>query len=69
MNMQEIRGVAKELGIKTSRMSKINLIRTIQLSEGNFNCFASPLNGECDQLKCMWRDDCFTAAKKITQLV
>jgi hypothetical protein len=65
MNMQEIRGVAKEYGIKTSRMSKLNLIRAIQLSEGNFNCFASALDSECDQLKCSWRDDCFAAAKKL----
>jgi len=65
MNMQEIRGVAKGLGIKTSRMTKVNLVRAIQLSEGNFSCFASPLNGECDQLECMWREDCFAAAKKL----
>ncbi|MFW2439669.1 MAG: SAP domain-containing protein [Arenicellales bacterium] len=65
MNMQEVRSVAKGLGIKTSRMSKVNLVRSIQLSEGNFSCFASPLNGECDQLNCMWRDDCFAAAKKL----
>ena len=50
MNMQEIRGLAKNLGIKTSRMSKLNLIQEIQLSEGNFNCFASAAGGECDQL-------------------
>ena len=65
MNMQEIRVLAKDFGIKTSRMSKMELIRTIQLTEGNFNCFASAINGECDQLKCKWRDDCFSAAKKL----
>ena len=65
MNMQEIRVLAKDKGIKTSRMSKMELIRTIQLTEGNFNCFASAINGECDQLKCKWRDDCFSAAKKL----
>lgn len=63
--MQEIRGLAKNLGIKTSRMSKAGLIQQIQLNEGNFNCFASAVNGECDQLQCAWRNDCFTAAKKI----
>lgn len=65
MNMQEIRGLAKDLGIKTSRMSKLNLIQTIQLAEGNFNCFASAIDGECDQQACIWRGDCFAAAKKL----
>jgi hypothetical protein len=65
MNIQEVRGVAKEFGIKTSRMSKVNLIKAIQLSEGNFSCFASAVGGECDQLQCVWRADCFAAAKKL----
>ena len=65
MNMQEVRGMAKEFGIKTSRMSKMNLIKAIQLSEGNFSCFASAVDGECDQLECVWRADCFAAAKKL----
>lgn len=65
MQMQEIRGLAKNLGIKTSRMSKAGLIQQIQLNEGNFNCFASAVNGECDQSQCTWLNDCFTAAKKI----
>lgn len=65
MNMQEIREVAKSYAIKTSRMSKMNLIKAIQLSEGNFNCFATPTTGECDQLNCAWRGDCFAAAKKL----
>jgi len=63
--MQEIRERAKDFGIKTARMSKANLVKTIQLSEGNFSCFSSAYNGECDQVDCMWRDDCFTAAKNL----
>ncbi|WP_197722165.1 SAP domain-containing protein [Sulfuriflexus mobilis] len=65
MNMQEIRSVAKDFGIKTGRMSKVQLIQTIQLNEGNFNCFASAVDGECDQSQCKWREDCFAAAKKL----
>jgi len=64
MNVQEIRGMAKEYGIKTSRMSKVDLIKTIQLAEGNFSCFATAINGECDQMNCLWREDCFDTAKK-----
>ena len=65
MNMQEVRGIAKEYGIKTSRMTKADLIKEIQLSEGNFNCFASAVDGVCDQSDCIWREDCFVTAKKI----
>ena len=65
MNMQEIRVLAKNFGIKSSRMSKVSLVKTIQLAEGNFGCFASATNGECDQQQCCWRDDCFSAAKKL----
>ncbi len=65
MNMQEIRTMAKDYGIKSSRMSKVELVKTIQLTEGNFSCFASATHGECDQMGCLWRDDCFAAAKKL----
>lgn len=65
MNMQEIRDIAKEHGIKTSRMSKMQLIHTIQHSEGNFDCFATAMDGNCDQLGCVWREDCFAMAKKL----
>ena len=58
MKMTDIRDIAKGLGIKTSRMSKINLVRQIQESEGNFGCFNTADSGECDQGTCFWRDDC-----------
>jgi len=64
MNMQEIRVLAKDLGIKSTRMKKLELIQTIQLTEGNFSCFSSAGSGECDQTDCLWREDCFASAKK-----
>lgn len=64
MQMQEIRTIAKNFGIKTSRANKVELVRSIQVAEGNFNCFATAVNGVCDQTACVWRDDCFEAAKK-----
>lgn len=64
MNMQQVREVAKNFGIKTSRMSKEKLIQSIQLSEGNFSCFSTAVNAECDQTACIWRDDCFATATK-----
>ncbi|MFO8024443.1 SAP domain-containing protein [Thiohalophilus sp.] len=64
MQMQEIRQLAKQHGLKTARQSKINLVRHIQSAEGNFECFATAIDGVCDQPGCLWREDCFSAAKK-----
>ena len=65
MKMQEIREIAKRMGIKSGRLNKMKLIRTIQLGEGNFDCFASAAEGECDQSLCKWREDCLPASKKL----
>ena len=64
MQMQEIRTIAKDFGLKTSRSTKVDLVRSIQAAEGNFGCFATAIDGACDQMACIWRKDCFAAAKK-----
>jgi len=64
MQMQEIRLIAKQMGVKTSRLSKADLVKKIQSTEGNFDCFATAINGNCDQSGCRWRDDCFTVGRK-----
>lgn len=58
MRLSEIEKKAKSLGIRdTWRLSKKELIKTIQRKEGNFDCFGSARNF-CDQLVCAWRADC-----------
>ncbi|MCW9024102.1 MAG: SAP domain-containing protein [Gammaproteobacteria bacterium] len=64
MHMQLIRNIAQENGIKAGRMSKVNLVRAIQRTEGNLECFATDVDGTCDQTECLWRDDCTASAKK-----
>lgn len=63
MKMPEIKEIAKRHSIKLSGMNKGDLIRSIQQSEGNTQCFASERQGECDQVSCLWREDCFEAMK------
>jgi len=58
MNMQQIRDIAQQHGLKTGKLAKIELIHTIQLQEGNFDCFGSATAGQCDQQACLWREDC-----------
>ena len=57
--MKEIRESARKLGIQPSRMDKAELIRAIQRAEGNFDCYGTATEEECDQEECLWREDCF----------
>lgn len=59
--MQEIIKKARELDIniysgKINDMKK-DLIRSIQIAEGNFPCYADK-DAQCEQPDCIWRIDC-----------
>jgi hypothetical protein len=62
MRMDEVRKRAKALGIKTAQMKKADLIRQIQKTEGNFDCFGSAKD-YCDQWNCCFREDCLPSVK------
>lgn len=64
MNTEQIRIFAKSIGISSSKLAKAELIKKIQAKEGNFDCYATAANRECDQGECRWRSDCFDAAGK-----
>ena len=58
MNMTEVRERAKALGItKTVGVKKMDIIRAIQVKEGNFPCFGTAKD-YCDQWECSFREDC-----------
>ena len=57
MNVKEIRARARSLKVTHySRMKKHDLIRAVQLAEGNTDCFQQ-IEG-CGEIDCCWRDDC-----------
>ena len=58
MKMEEIRKIAQEKGIVPGKFRKADLIRKIQRSEGNNDCFESGQADRCGQTKCLWREDC-----------
>lgn len=60
MKMNEVKEKAKQMGIKPGKMSKTELIRTIQTQEGNFPCYQTAGESRCDQEQCCWSDDCLT---------
>ncbi len=57
MIVKEIRVIAKKMGINGSKMLKADLIRAIQIKEGNTPCFQSGVIA-CPQTKCCWWGDC-----------
>ena len=61
MKMDEIKAQAKVLGVRAGRMNKRDLIRAIQVQEGNFPCFGTADQGHCDQAACSWRAVCLPA--------
>lgn len=63
MKMEEVRSIAKSHNINPGKLTKIELIKSIQTGEGSFSCFGTAFNGACDQMSCLWRNDCFAAAQ------
>jgi len=59
MKMNEIRTLAKSLGINSFGKSKVELIREIQRKQGNFDCFGTAMD-YCDQLECIFRTSCLS---------
>lgn len=57
MKLAEIKEIAKQRGVRSGKMSKAELIRTIQLHESNSPCFGGAAES-CDQAGCLWREDC-----------
>lgn len=57
MTVKELQKMAKDLGIKTTGLKKVEMIKAIQRAEGNFDCFGTASN-YCDQMSCLFRQDC-----------
>jgi len=58
MKTEEVRMIARSHSIKPDHLSKTELIKAIQTEEGNFDCFGSAYDGVCDQVNCLWKEDC-----------
>ena len=66
MKMKEIQTMGKKCGINSFGKTKANLIREIQIAEGNFDCFGKAFE-YCDQLKCCFRTICLNGNQAKTR--
>lgn len=62
MGKYDLKPIALLHGLQDQILSRRELIRKIQSKEGNFDCFATALSGQCDQDVCFWREECFDSA-------
>jgi len=61
MNVSEVRQRSQVMGMTgLGRMRKGDMIRAIQLAEGNTDCFGAPWRFDCQLFECCWRRDCLT---------
>jgi hypothetical protein len=58
MKIEQIREIAKQKGITPGKMKKVELIRTIQSTEGNPQCFLTEQKYSCGEHACWWKADC-----------
>ena len=58
MNFNELRKMAKQMGINSHRMKKLRIIRSIQRAENNIECFGTQRVENCCEHACLWRNDC-----------
>ena len=66
MTLQDIKKLAQQVGVPATG-NKGDLIKSIQLKEGNFDCFGTTINSFCDQWNCIWRSDCLKPSNKKSQ--
>ena len=63
LKINDIRNKANDLGVTFDKSAKkTDLIKAIQVAEGNSPCFATPKVGSCGQESCCWRGDCLETA-------
>ena len=60
MNFNEVRKMAKDLGVETARMTKADVIRAIQRAENNIDCYATGRVNDCYENLCLWKNECLS---------
>ena len=60
MNFNEVRKMAKDLGVKTAKMTKADVIRAIQRAENNIDCYATDRVNDCYEDLCLWKSECLS---------
>ncbi len=58
MKVADIQLIAVARGMSPGRMTKTELVRSLQKEEGHTACFLTGQVRSCGQDGCWWREDC-----------
>jgi len=64
MKINEIKKMAKAMGLETGSMKKADVIRAVQKAENNIDCYATQRVASCAEDRCLWRSDCQKANRE-----
>jgi hypothetical protein len=64
MKFNDIRKMAKGMGVNTYRMKKADIIHAIQKTENNIECYGTERVEYCGEDSCLWRDECLLLKHK-----
>ncbi len=67
MKFNQIRKMAREMGINTYRMKKTDIIRSIQRTENSIECYGTDRVTRCREESCLWKSDCLALFDKQNQ--
>lgn len=60
-SLNQVKEMAKDLGLKFNNIKKADLIRNVQQAEGNFPCFqCDGAKENCHEENCLWRAECIS---------
>jgi len=60
MLVKEVKELAESKGVKVGKMKKLEIVRAIQVAEGNTACFQTDFAPSCQEMGCLWREDCLS---------
>ena len=61
LNIEDICAIAQRYQINCDGLSKNEIIRKIQMHNGQGNCFATNHGDSCKYVGCYWREECSDA--------
>ncbi|CCO23926.1 hypothetical protein [Maridesulfovibrio hydrothermalis] len=68
MSREMIENLAQRLKVDVEGLSLVEAVRLLQRIEGNFDCFARPESGFCDQKECLFYVECMENSRNSEDL-